>query len=156
VTGFVRITFVLLILLSLGIQVVWLRLAYPPTDRPDGLVAPLESLGLHTDGPDANGLITATTPACDQPVNLALLNINGVDDATAEDLLGPTVRAVYAYLGVTDDRTDRVLIYRRWLRATIAAFLGSRRFRAPARLVIAALPQSCPNLAGLDWGSLSP
>jgi hypothetical protein len=156
VTILVRSVFVLLILLSLTTQTIWIRLASPMTDTIDGLAAPLAGLGLRNDGPDQNGLITATTPDCRLPVTVGLLNVNGVDDAVADDMLGASNHAVYVYLGSVDNKSTRVDHYKTWLRATIAAFAGYRMFRAPAHFVVAAVPEECPQLDRLNWTVLSP
>ncbi len=155
-TFLVRSAFVFLILLSVTTQALWIRLAAPATDSIGGLSAPLAGLGLRNDGPDENGLITATTPDCALPVTVSLLNINGVDDAVADDMLGTANRPVYVYLGSFDKKPTWLELDKSWLRATIAALTGHRLFRAPGHLVLAALPQECPQLATLNWAVLSP
>jgi hypothetical protein len=156
VTFLVRSAFVLIILLSLTTETMWIRLGPPATDTIDGLAAPLAGLGLRNDGPDQNGVITATTPDCPLPVTVGLLNVNGVDDAVADDMLGTSNRPVYVYMGAVDTKPSRIELYKIWLRGTVAALTGHRLFRAPGHFVVAALPQECPQLDSLDWKVLSP
>jgi hypothetical protein len=152
----VRVGFVLLILLGLREQIVWFRLLHTGTDPMEALIAGTAKLGLRSTGPNASGLITATAAGCPLPVTLGYFALDGGEDASAAELLRPSVQPRFVYLGSVAERIDHLLLWRRWLRANVEALLGLRQNRVPRKLVLALLPQDCPHLAKLDWAALSP
>jgi hypothetical protein len=155
-TAAVRVALVLLMVLGLAGRLQALGRTAPAINTAASLLAPLASLGLHTEGPDADGIVTAGAPGCAVPVQAAMLDLAGGEDPVGAALLGPGIRARYVYLGSVFDRNDRWVMYARRLKAEIAAMLGLRATGVPFRLVMVAIPDSCPSMAGLDWAALSP
>jgi hypothetical protein len=152
----VRLAFVLLILLGAALQVHAVRLTDPGVNEATSLTAPLSALGLRGVGPDADGLITATAPGCAVPFRIGMFFMTGGEDTAAAALLGPSVRPRYVYLGLVSERDHRWPLYAWRVLGSAAATLGLRSKPAPKRLVLVALPEACPQLANLDWATLSP
>jgi hypothetical protein len=153
---FVRVGFVLLILLGLLEQIAWFRTLRTGAGPMETLVAGVARLGLQRVGQDASGLIHAAAAGCAVPVTLGLFALDGGEDASAAELLGPSVRPRFVYLGSMEEQIDRPLIWKSWLFANIEALLGLRQTRVPTKLVMVVLPKDCPHLDELNWAMLSP
>ncbi len=152
----VRLALALLIVLGVASRLQALGRVSPAVNTAASLPAPLASLGLHTEGPDADGIVTAGAPGCEVPVQVTMLDLAGGQDPVGAALLGPGIQARYIYLGSVFERNDRWVMYAHRLRAEIAGMLGLRATAVPFRLVMVAVPESCPAMAGLDWAVLSP
>jgi hypothetical protein len=157
VSAVVRLALALLILLSLTSRIQAVLRTAPDLNDAASLVAPLTGLGLATPGPDGDGVITAAAPGCALPVQVAMMDLSGGQDADEPQLLGPAVHPRYVYLGSVSARTDLRAMYALRLKAEIAAMLGLRASGVPPfRLAMVAIPDACPAVAGLDWAVLSP
>jgi hypothetical protein len=153
----VRLAFVLLILLSAVGQLQALRRDNPDVGDVASLRAPLAALGLRTTAPDQDGVINATAPDCGVPVRIGTIAAPGIEPSQAALFSGPGVRTRYIYLGLVIERPAAAWrVYVRWLQGGLAALVGLRSKNAPVYMVAAAIPDACPHLASVDWGTLSP
>jgi hypothetical protein len=156
-----RGVFVLLLLLAIWERVVWYRLGHASPDTTAALVVRVQQMGLRVDrvevdSPGANGIIHAVSEGCPFPIILGRLNRVGQEDAGFWPLQMPDTQVRYVYLGTVGARPDRLEFFWRFLAANSAAVLGLRDARPMQNVVVAVLPQACPQLANLNWVSLAP
>jgi len=152
---------VLLLLLGIWERVVWYRLGHAAPDTTAALVVRVQQMGLRVDRIDRptlgdNGTIYAVSESCPFPIIVGSLSRNGAEDAGFWPLQMPDTQLRYVYLGTVGARPDRLEFFWRFLAASSAAVLGLRDARPTQNVVIAALPQACPQLANLNWVSLAP
>jgi len=151
-----RLPFVLLILLTIAWRVQAVGRDDERVDDIATLVAPLAKLGLGVDGPVEAPAITITAPDCPVPVRVGMFFVTGGEDTLLRELLDPTVKPLYVYLGLVLDDNDHPRIFTRRVLGSIAALVGLRAKDPPKRLVVVALPDKCRQLAALNWATLSP
>jgi hypothetical protein len=120
------------------------------------LVDGLTGLGLRISATSPSGTMTAATPGCPEPVEIARA---GFDGSGAVTMRAPTVAEAtrrFVYLGLVADRIDYAAISGLWVTASVLAALGMRQGAVPTEVVIVMLPKGCPALATYDWSVLSP
>ncbi len=116
----------------------------------------LRSLGLTVEPAPASGVVTAAAPGCDAPVRLTGIRFDGLGRAATSELLEAPSRRRFVYLGEVGDRFDRLSVVRLWAVASVLRAIGLREGDVPGEVVVVSLPLGCPELADLDWASLSP
>ncbi len=146
------------VLIGLGLAAQALRVG-----RLDGAGDPVATLigrlaMLHveaSESPRAHVLL-GRSPLCDRPVEVALLPIDGADDAAMRLPDDPDSVVRYVYLGTVGEHRGGTALLGRWLWFSALFHAGLRAAPPPGRLVELALPRACPVLRTLDWATLSP
>jgi hypothetical protein len=151
-----RLCFVSLILFGLASQFAAGREGVVAADARGRLFDGLKRLDLHIDGAATDDVLTARSPSCQAPIQLALSRIDGADDGTLAQLRSPDDTVRYIYLGSVEPKRSQPTILLRWLKARALFVTGLRPLDAPSQLVFVALPGTCPDLAALPWSALSP
>lgn len=151
-----RCGFVGLILVGLASQALRVQRENGEGDPVSLLAGRLERLDVRTDGAAASGVVTGHAAACDQPIQVRLLRIDGAEDSGLQDIDPAGVLVRYVFLGCVADHPDRAGLIARWVWATGRFAVGLRSGKPPSRLVQVALPVACPGLAAMDWSVLSP
>ncbi len=152
-----RAGFIATILLGLMWQMRWLQLQHEGQDQWAAMMTGAAQLKLRNPVPEGN-VITVGIAGCPSPVRFGLFAIDGGEDASISDLLAvlPRPQPLYVFLGAVHAQNKRLSIWMDWLRGNAEAMTGLRHVRVPTKMVVAALPASCPQLTALDWSVLSP
>jgi hypothetical protein len=151
-----RCGFVALIVLSVAIQLTHGRRGSADSDPLAALAAGLERLNVRTGRPAAGDILTGHAPSCQQPLQAMLLRIDGADDGRMRGLRPDGGAARYIYLGAVTEQPNRAVILGRWVEASVLFTVGLRATRPQSLLVLVVLPRACPDLAALEWATLSP
>jgi hypothetical protein len=151
-----RCSFIALIVLGVVIQVTGTRRGEPDGKPMASLSAGLERLHLHTSGATSAEVLTGVAPSCGQPIHARLLRIDGSQDEWLRDIRLNDEVIRYVYLGSVSENRDKVRLLSHWIWANVRHIAGWRTARPRFELVLIVLPRSCPDLATLDWASLSP
>jgi hypothetical protein len=150
-----RAGFLLLMLLAIQQRIIWFKLGEASQNPLASTARNLDALSLHSAGPDGNGLIQATAPGCPISFPVGMFALDGGEDARIAALLPPHSLKLYIYLGKTAPTRPQLHPITAWLAANVAAMAGARNTQPPTKLVLAALPVQCPQLATLNWASIS-
>jgi hypothetical protein len=150
-----RAGFLLLMLLAVQQRIIWFRLGEASQNPLASTARKLDALGLHSAGPDGNGLIQATALGCPIPFPVGMFALDGGEDARIASLLPPHSLKLYIYLDRVAPTRPQLHPITAWLAGNFAAMAGARNTQPPTKLVLAALPARCPQLAALNWASIS-
>jgi hypothetical protein len=150
-----RAGFLLLMLLAIQQRIIWFRLGEASQNPLTSTAQRLDALGLHSAGPDSNGLIQASAPGCPISFPVGMFALDGGEDARIASLLPPHSQPLYIYLNRIAPTRPQLHPITAWLAANVAAMAGGRNTQPPTKLVLAALPVQCPQLAGMNWASIS-
>jgi len=151
----VRCGFLLLMLLAIHARVTWYRLGQASPPPLTTVAERLTALGVRNDGPDQNGLIEATAPGCAIRFPVGMFALDGGEDMRMAEFVPPDSVPLYIYLGKVRTARRELHPASAWFNANLAAMAGARATLPPTKLVLAALPGQCQQLAALNWASVS-
>jgi hypothetical protein len=151
-----RTVFILLVIGALATQITRIKRVGPIEDSVATLGTRLERLGFAITGPDKNGELIAQMASCPGSVRVALIGLDGGEAGWSNRPDGPDDRPLFIYLGAVVDRPDHSWMTKRRIFASMLSVVGARADYAPSKMILAVLPQGCPELSKLDWSSLSP
>jgi hypothetical protein len=151
-----RLVFVALIGLGLACQAWRLGRGGAEADTREALPMLLRQLGVQAEAAPEADMLRAHSPRCAQPFAVGQIAIDGAQEEIARQYAGPGIVVRYVYLGAVTPGFSRLALSARWALATLLFDVGLRADKPPHAVVVVATPENCPDLATIDWPTLSP
>lgn len=150
-----RALFVLLIILGAASQSIRADRRVAEDESAPLAIQHLADLDVSTTRLANSDILIGQTQLCTQPMLVARLMTSGAEDEITGGLSKRDFIIRYTYLGQMEAHPSKLWLTARWVWASVLFDTGLRPNPPPTRLIMVALPRSCPGLMVADWSALS-